>query len=270
MSKRDLQRSVPPRCLFSDHTVSIPFYIGNAEKIELWPPLLEVEKPGSWPPPPALPANEFQHPFRCYRCRYWLRDFGYLWEHATNITVCENLSVDILRYRQTGNLCNSAQEQLANIAQFYTLNMFPSGYPVRCPHCRNFFVNHLCLSEHVFLVHAHHTEPKSIRTVPISMRTQYYSDSDERCRPPAPEFSNACTCGGVSSWLNKDKWRRPGNLSWRSTVIFAKWTAMAEMSMIRQGLMPAGSVCTSRFSNLMPVGSVSTSSFCPLWRPLQM
>jgi hypothetical protein len=253
MSTKDLQWPVPGRCLFSDHPVCIPLYIGRAEKIEFWPPLHSVEKPGSWPPPPALPANEFQHPFRCYNCGYWLRNFEYLWEHATNITVCNNLTLDILRYRQEGYFCYSAREQLANIAQFYTLNMFPSGYPVRCPHCRNFFVNHLCLSEHVFLVHANHTEPKSIHTVPISM-SLYYADSDERCHPP--EFSNACTCGGVSSWLNKDKGRRPGNLPWHSTVRLAKWAAMAEMSMIRKGLMPAG--------------SVSTSIFSPLWRPLQM
>ena len=194
-----------------------------------------MEQPGFWPPPPALPAAEFQHPFRCYGCGHWLRDSKCLFKHASNRKLCNNLAVDIRRRRQDRTpLSELARDHLANVAQFCTLSMFPLGYPVRCPHCRHFFVNHLCLSEHVFLEYADPKEhdvledyPTPRDPVPISMGG-LCSEPDVRWQP---EFSNKCACGGVQYWLFREKWKRRGNILWRSTVIFAKSTAYFPLSL---------------------------------------
>ena len=76
MSTKYSSWGVKRRHLFPDPIAETPLYIGTDET------LYKSARP------PAAPAAEFRHPFRCFTCRHWLRDSSCQWTSLAFAKVC--------------------------------------------------------------------------------------------------------------------------------------------------------------------------------------
>ena len=208
---------VDQRSLLHDPTADSPLYLGIEESIpQIW--LV------------AAPPADFQPPFRCRWCGLWLKNSELMFERASNKIKCEVLQSEVKNVppyaRGRYSLSCSARDQLANIAQIWAVLSCPTVYPIRCPHCRNFFVSHRCLSEHAWLVfNSDPTDPKFHNSFPGFANKQKVYESLLIRRP---QFSNACLCDGMKTWLTRRPKNCIGRLRRRSFFNLARWVVIAE------------------------------------------